>query len=329
VLPDLRGKQVFLTGATGFIGTYVACRLHAEGAHVLALERTAGKGSELAAAGLEVVQGDINDHARMRELVREARIVIHNAARLLGGRRADFLRDNVEATRNLAQASANAEVERFVYVSSVAAYGGIDANSDVDERTSINPFGDAYGDSKILAETAVCEVARGSGISYSIARPGMVYGPRSPGWTVRLIQLAKRGLLPLLDGGYGTAHPIYIDDLVNGLLSCASHPDANGQAFNFVNDGPITWNQFFGAYMRMVPTDRALRLPGIAVSLLAPLLDPFASVGLTWAVAQLRGRGIVLNQKAKTVLGWQPQISLDEGMLRSEHWLREEGFLSG
>ena len=327
MLPELASKSVFLTGATGFIGGYVARRLHEGGGHVLALERTPGKGDGLAAAGVEIVRGDINDHARMRELVRGAQIVIHNAARLSHGRRADFLRDNVEATRNLAQASADSGVERFVYVSSVAVYGGIDANSDVDEAMPISLFGDFYGDSKILAEQAVCEIAEKSGLSYSIARPGMVYGPRSPGWTIRLIRLAKRGLLPLLDGGEGTAHPVYIDDLVKGLLLCASHPGADGQAFSFVDDGPITWAQFFGAYMRMMPTNRALRLPGIIPALLAPLADPFVSIGLRWAVAQLRGKGIVLNRKAKTVLGWRPEVSLEEGMRRNEQWLREEGWL--
>lgn len=325
--PDLTGKRIFLTGATGFIGQYLARRLHAEGARVLALERTPGKGDDLAVAGLEIVRGDINDHARMNELIRRVDIVIHNAARLRGGRRVDFLRNNVEATRNLAQAGADAGIERFVYVSSIAVYGGIDANCDIGEEMPTKLFGDPYGDSKILAELAVCEVSEKSELSYGIARPGMVYGPRSPGWTVRLIHLAKRGLLPFLDGGQGTCHPIYVDNLVDGLLLCASHPGAGGEAFSFVDDGPITWAQFFGAYMRMVPTDRALRLPGVVLALLVSLVDPFVSIGLRWGVTQLRRKDMVLNQKAKRVLGWQPQVSLIEGMRRSEHWLREEGLL--
>lgn len=324
---ELAGRRVFLTGATGFIGEYIARRLHNEGAHVLALERTPGKGDGLAAAGIEVVRGDMNDHDRMREVVERSEIVIHNAARLSRGRRADFLRDNVEATRHLAQASAGGSIERFVYVSSVAVYGGIDADRDVNEEMPTGPYSDAYGDSKILAEIAVREVAEQTGLSYSIARPGMVYGPRSPGWTIRLSALARRGLLPLLDGGQGTAHPVYIDDLVDGLVLCAEHPAADGEAFSFVDDGPITWEQFFGAYMRMVPTDRALRLPGIIPALIAPLIDPFVPVGVRWAVAQLRGKGVVLNQKARAVLGWQPQVPLAEGMRRSEEWLRRVGLL--
>jgi nucleoside-diphosphate-sugar epimerase len=327
MLFELAGKRIFLTGATGFIGGYVTRRLHDGGAHVLALERTPGKGDALAAAGVEIVRGDINDYPRMRDLVGCADIVIHNAARLARGRRADFLRDNVEGTGHLARASAEAGVERFVYVSSVAIYGGIDAETDVTEEMPVRPFGDSYADSKILAERKLREIAGETGLSYSIARPGMVYGPRSPGWTIRLINLARRGLLPLLDGGQGTAHPVYIDNLVDGLLLCAWHPEADGQAFSFVDDGPITWEQFFGAYMRMVPTKRALRLPGIIPAWIAPLLDPFVPVGLRWAVAQLRGTRVVLNQKARTVLGWRPQVSLAGGMRRTEVWLRETGWL--
>jgi NAD(P)-dependent dehydrogenase (short-subunit alcohol dehydrogenase family) len=58
---ELAGRRVFLTGATGFIGEHIARRLHNDGAHVLALERTPGKGDGLAAAGIEIVRGDMND----------------------------------------------------------------------------------------------------------------------------------------------------------------------------------------------------------------------------------------------------------------------------
>lgn len=321
---ELKGKRVFLTGATGFIGGYLAHRLHAEGARVLALERKPGKGAELAALGIDVVRGDIKDHDRMRELTSDVDLIIHAAARLAGGSRADHLRDNVEATRNLAQAAADASVERFVFISSIAVYGGLDSDGDVDEEASLRLFGAFYGDTKILAESAVQEVAATTDLVYSIARPGMVYGPRSPAWTVRLARLAKRGLLPLVDGGRGTAHPIYIDDLVDGLLLCTTHPRARMEAFNFVDDGPITWTEFFGAYMRMIPTNHALRVPGSLLALLSPLAP---GVGLGWAIAQLRGCGLVLNRKARELLSWQPKISLTEGMRRSESWLRQVGLL--
>jgi nucleoside-diphosphate-sugar epimerase len=324
----LAGKRVLVTGATGFIGGHLSRRLHAEGAHVLALERTPGKGASLARQGIEVVQGDITDYARMEAILRgDVQIVVHTAAWLRGRPLSAFETVNVTATQHLAQISASTGVERFILVSSIAVYGP-HGDTDVDENTPVQRYGDPYGDSKIRAEEALHQVALQTGLPYVIVRPGMVYGPGSPGWTVRMAQWAKAGLLPLIDGGRGTAYPVYIDNLVDLLFLCAVHPRAVGEVFNGVDDGPVTMADFLGGYMQMIPTRRAVRLPGWAFRAVMAVAAPFVrQFNLGYVANVMCGRGLVLNRKAKELLGWRPSVSLIEGLRRSEMWLREQGLL--
>lgn len=324
----LAGIRILVTGATGFIGSRLARRLHAEGAHVLALEHTPGKGDDLAKNGIEIVKGDIIDGARMETILRQdVQIVMHIAAWLHGRPISSFQRVNVEATRRLAELSAAAGVDRFVFTSSVAVYGP-HGDSNVDEDTPLRPYGNPYGDTKIRAEQVLCDVGRGTKLPYAIVRPGMVYGPGSPGWTARLARWAQKGQLPLIDGGRGTAYPVYIDNLLDLLVACAAHPNAVGETFNGVDDGPVTYAEFLGGYMAMIPTERAIRLPGWLVKGLMALGDPFSpEQSLTYLANQLCGRGLVSNHKAKDRLGWSPRVSLREGLANSEAWLRQVGVL--
>ncbi|MBN1310449.1 MAG: SDR family NAD(P)-dependent oxidoreductase [Anaerolineae bacterium] len=326
---NVAGKHILVTGATGFIGGYAARRLHADGAHVLALERTPGKGDSLAKAGIEIVKGDITDKAQVKAIFdkHQVQIVMHIAAWLRGRPLSNFQRVNVDATSHLAEISAEAGVNRFVFTSSIAVYG-MHGDTNVDESTPLKPYGDPYGDTKIQAEERLKETAHNTGLTYVIVRPGMVYGPGSPGWTIRLAKWAKKGWLPIIDGGRGTAYPVYIDNLVDMLVTCATHPAAVGEIFNGTDDGPVTMGEFLGAYMEMVPTDRAIRLPGWALKGLAAVATPFfPEAKLSHYANQLCGRGLISNQKAKDQLGWSPKVSLKEGVARSEAWLRETGIL--
>jgi nucleoside-diphosphate-sugar epimerase len=323
----LGGRRVLVTGATGFIGSALCRRLLADGTLVSGLGRTPGKGDALAREGVHIERGDVTDRTRMAELVKEAEVVIHAAALLRPGSWTDFERINASATRDLAQVSADAGVERLVFISSVMVYGAI-GQQEVDESRPLKRYGDYYGDSKILAEQAMRTVAAETGLNFCIARPGMVYGPGSRTWTVWLYQLAKQGRAPLVGGGRGTCCPIYVSDLVDGLVRCAALPEASGETFNFVNDGPTTWREFLGGYMRMAGTERALRVPGWLVGALAALADPLRpGDSLRMLADHLCGSGQVSNRHALEALGWRQTVSLEEGMRRCQAWLGEAGLL--
>lgn len=329
-LPEesLANRRVFITGGAGFIGSYLAERLHSLGAVVTVLYRSPRRTHLLAEQGIRAIQGSITDAAQMEGILSQRfDLVYHLAAWLRGGpgHQARFV--NVEATRQLAQLSAAHGVRRFVFTSSIMVYGP-HGDRNVDEATPLQPYGDPYGDSKIEAEQALYKVGAETGLPYVIVRPGMVYGPRSRGWTGRLARWAKSGRTLMIDGGRGTAYPIYIDNLIDLLILCAVRPEAAGEVFNGVDDGPITLETFFKGHMSMVPTHHAIRLPGWLLGLAAAVIDPFTpGLSYRYVVNQVRGRGQVSNEKAKRLLNWQPHVSMEEGLRRSEVWLREEGLL--
>lgn len=325
---DLRDQRILVTGATGFIGSHVALRLFSEGADVVALERTVGKGDFLRANGIRTIRGDISSPEQMGAILASGfEVVVHLAAVLGRAPRQTHWRGNVVATQQLARLSAEADVSRFVYTSSIMVYGP-HGDADVDEETTLKAYGDPYGDSKIASELALKGISSELGLCHVILRPGMVYGPGSSGWTVRMARWAKYGILPFLDNGSGTAFPIFIDNLVDLLMLCIGKAEAVGQTFNAVDDGPITLAEFFGPYMDMIPTGRCLRIPGKFAVACAKLIDPFyPPLSLTNIAIQLKGKGRVLNAKAKEILGWQPRIGMYDGMKRSERWLRDKGYI--
>lgn len=325
---DFAGKTILVTGATGFIGGYVAEALHALGCHVLALERTPGKGDYLAQRGIEVVRGSITNHERMAEIITpQCDYVVHIAAALSGVSDKVFQQVNVEATGNLARLAAAAGVQRMVYTSSIAVYGAF-GDENVDETATLRLYGDPYGDSKIRSEHVLRAVCTETGLDYTIVRPGMVYGPKSPAWATRLANWAKRGITPLIADGQGVAYPVYIDNLVDLIIISLTNPAASQETFNGVDDGPVTLKQFLGGFMAMARTERALRVPAWIARTAAVTVNPVVPTrNVPYLIDQMLGTGRILNDKPKQLLGWQPKIDLAEGLKRTEDWLRAEGLL--
>ncbi len=324
-----REKVVFITGATGFVGSYMARRMYHEGYNVVALERTPGKGDALRAEGITVVRGDLRNIESLRQHFETYNIhsVMHIGAWLAGGKKNSHLVNTV-ATEALARIALAHSIEHFVFTSSIAVYG-LHGDTDVDETTPISPYADPYGDSKIKAERILMALHDEAGLPVTIIRPGMIYGPNSRAWAVRLAQWAAAGLLPMPPHNKGTAYPVYIDNLIDLMMLTTKRPEAIGQVYNAVDNGPITMNEFFAGYMAMTGSSRALRLPCWAFQLGATAMNPFVrDRNYCYVTNQLCGSGWISNQKAKDALGWQPAVGLTEGLRRTEDWLRDEGYLS-
>ena len=323
---SLDGQRVFITGATGFIGGALALRLAAEGARVTALARNPSSGGALREAGVAVVEGDLSDPDRLRALIAGAEVVYHLAAAAGTAPNAEMVQINVWGTRHLIAAARAAGVARFVHVSTVAVYG-YRRRGVVDETARLHPTGDMYADTKAIGE----ELARGDDLPVVIVRPAQVYGPRSGAWTLRMLNLT-RYVVPLVDGGRGACHPIYIDDLIDLLALAGVHADAPGQVFNGSPDPAPTWGDFLRAYGRMQGHERVLALPRAllyppAAALEAALRVTDRRLPLRAMVDFLTAQVTYSNRKAREVLGWTPRVGLAEGMRRTEAWLRTNGHL--
>lgn len=320
---------VLVTGATGFIGGHLAQRLAAQGARVTGSGRNLAAGAWLAPAGVNLQPADLRDEAALAALVAGQAVVFHAAAWLgtRHGEKSQAWPLNVDAPLALVRAAAQAGVQRLVLVSSITAYGP-PRGPVMDETRPVDTSQAAiYGRTKAEGEQAALALAAGLGLPLAVARPGMVYGPRSYGWSVRMVRLLQRRVPVIFGDGQGHAHPVYIDNLVDGLLLAATRPEAAGQAFNFV-DAPLTWQAWFDYYAAMAGT-RPGRVPLwlarglIAVGTRLPL--GFALDGDL--LAYYTARTVYPSDKAARWLGYRPGVAIDEGMRRTEAWLRGEEYL--
>ncbi|MBI4790153.1 MAG: NAD-dependent epimerase/dehydratase family protein [Chloroflexi bacterium] len=326
-LEETRYRQVFITGAQGFMGRALAARYRALGAEVRGLDVRAD-------AAANVVAGDVTRPEEWQAHIVGCDLVIHTAAIVTNNvAREEAWRVNVLGTRRVLDAAKEAGAKRFVHISSLAAMRFV-AEDKADETAPILPTGNPYVDTKIASEHVVLAAHAACEIPCTVIRPADIYGPGSRPWTIVPVQMIKKGLFLLPAHGQGIFRAIYIDDLVEGVVLAAEKDAGIGQIFVIGGETAVTCNQFFGHYYRMLgkgdqprtfstPVATAIAETGRAVF---RLLGKPTELG-RGAVEMLSKKTTVSNAKAHRLLGWEPKVDLDQGMRRTEAWLREQGML--
>jgi nucleoside-diphosphate-sugar epimerase len=317
-------RRVGVTGAGGFIGLRLCRRLAREGFDVSGIDRDESRARAIEATGASFSGADTTEPDAVAEALSDCPLVVHTAAIVSEwGAWRDFVRVNVEGTRNVLDAAERAGAERVVHVSSVAVWG-CDFRREIGEDEPPHPYGNPYVDTKGASEM----IARRRGAV--VVRPGDVYGPGSAQWSVRMLEGVRRGLVRLPPGGLIT--PVYVDDLVDALFRALTTGAARGPYTAWDGNG-VSPREFVGHYARMLGKDEPpagplplLRVGAAALELAArvtrkpPLTSQFALDYIT------RTHGYS-TARAREELGWEPKVSLDEGMRRTEEWFRAEGLL--
>ena len=348
---------ILVTGAGGFIGSRLCERLAELERPVRALVRDRGRAARAAAAGAELVVGDLLDPSSVASALRGAGAVVH----LAHGEDDEAPR----ATRNLVDAATRAGIDRLVHVSSMSVHGpfpGLDAARE--ETARIGRYGDAYCDAKAEEEEIVRRAIAG-GLRATILRPTVVYGPHGP-FAAQLLDEARGGTLSLLDGGAGRCNAVYVDDVCDALVAALGADAALGEAM-FVNaDRAVSWRDFalaFTAALRPPPAirdvaaaaarahweaQRSRRDAGSVRGLLGKLARRVAAAPILRDVKgrldDLRPGGVPAwpswgrvvresckvdfsNEKAKRLLGWRPRHDFQQGAAATVGWLRASGRL--
>jgi nucleoside-diphosphate-sugar epimerase len=326
-MTTLSGQPVLVTGATGFLGGALGRRLIGEGAHVRALVRAPEKAAWLRDLGVELAAGDLTDAKSVARAAENAAYVFHAAVSY--GDLAAQTAVNVEGTRNLARASVHAA--RFVHVSTISWYG-YGQRGAIHEDSPIHTAHDPYVRTKQAAESTLREIAAETGLSYSISRPGMIYGAGGAMWTRGLFQVARRRPMPFIGDGRGTCFPIHVDDVVDQLVTLATHPAATGEAFNCAPDPAPTWRAFMALYARLAGHDRWLAFPYPLFAAAANVMRPFGSHDsalrdLPMILHVFRANTVYTMDKARRLLDWSPRVDLESGIAGCAAWLREQGLL--
>jgi nucleoside-diphosphate-sugar epimerase len=312
-------SAVAVTGA-GFIGTAMCRRLVAEGHDVVGIDIDPAAAVRVAATGAQFRRADVSDRGVVRGALAGAELVVHTAALLPGPRvsMADSVRVNVGGTENVCVAARDHGMGRVVHLSSVAAWG-YDFKTDITEDEPLA----THSSHPYIATKAASElVARKHGAT--IVKPGDVYGPESDPWAIRPFELIESGLAALPAKGRGILTLVYVDDLVDCIYRALTLPEADGGIFTAWDGNPVTAKQFFDRYAHMLGKKGVRTAPAALLKLpmhLTPGVDPSDLVFIM-------RRAVYPNARAREVLGWEPRVTLDEGMRRTESWLRETGRLA-
>jgi nucleoside-diphosphate-sugar epimerase len=167
-----------------------------------------------------------------------------------------------------------------------------------------------------------------------VVRPGDVYGPGSDPWAVRPLEAIRSGLFALPDGGRGIVSPVYVDNLVDGIVLAASDPRAVGHVFTITDGVGVENRAFFAPYHQWLGKRGPRSLPGGVLSAATWPIERVAELRggesdlNPQTIAYFRRRGTYSIRKAREVLGYEPRIDLEEGMRRTREWAEERGLLA-
>lgn len=320
------GRKAAVTGAGGFIGNAICARLAAEGAEVIGLELDPATAARVRDSGAAFEACDVTDPAATERALDETELVVHTAAHVREwGTMAEFVRVNVQGTRNVLDAAERQGADRVAHVSSVVVYG-YDHPGEQGEDVFHRTYGIPYIDTKSASDALACR--RGA----IVIRPGDVYGPHSVPWVLRPLELARAGRLAVPGKGDGVMLPVYIDDLVEAVALGLGSGE-RGRPYAAWSGEEVSFEQYFNRFAEMVGGRRTRRLPRPALVLSAALMEAAAGMRGTPpaftrnAITFVDRRGTVPTERIRSELGWEPHVDLDEGMRRVERWAREEGLL--
>lgn len=306
-------NTTLVTGATGFVGRPLIAALLARGVPVRALVRSSEAARTLPPEVDTRVVGDLTQVEHFEPLVHGIDAVLHLAARAHVV--ADRAQDNVAAymvanevvTRRLAQASLQEGARRFVYVSSIKAFGESDRGRAFEASDEPRPV-DAYGRSKLAAEQALLEVCSRGVLEAVIVRPPLVYGPQVRANFLRIMQLVDREVPLPLGAVENRRSMVGVTNLVDFLCLCRSAAAA-GRVL-LVSDGQDLSTPELVRRLAAI-MQRRCRL----ISMPPALLRAVASVvGFGGEVRRLTESLSVESEMSRRLLDWSPPQTVDEGL---------------
>lgn len=306
--------SILVTGAGGFVGRNVLGRMLQDGREVACTLRN--KSSQDVGMKKWYVP-DIAKNTSWGDIVSGVSVIVHCAARVhvmsdaVSDPLSEFRRVNVEGTLNLARQAAASGVKRFIFISSIKVNGEATYAGRSFGPSDMPAPEDPYGISKLEAERGLMHLADETSMEVVIIRPPLVYGPGVKGNFASLIKLMRKGFPLPLGAIHNKRSLVGVDNLVDLVIRCIDHPAAANQVFLAGDGEDLSTTELLRGLAE------AIGSPARLIPVPAGLLSLGAAVLGKRAVAQrLLGSLQVDISKARDLLGWEPPVSVKEGLRR-------------
>jgi nucleoside-diphosphate-sugar epimerase len=300
--------KVLITGADGFIGSAAVIALMESGISVRGSSRTSGETNNVAV-------GDIGPDTNWLQALEDVDTVVHTAARVhvMNDSPNDAISElrkvNVEGTLNLARQATAANVNRFIFISSIKVNGeSTEHGKPFTADDQPNPVG-PYGISKLEAEIGLRQLAKESGLEVVIIRPPLVYGPGVKANFQSMMNWINRGVPLPLGSTNNKRSFVALGNLVDLIVTCIDHPAAANQTFLVADGEDLSTTELLRRMARVLgKPSRLIVFPVSLLTFVASLL------GLKAAAQRLCGSLQIDISKTRKLLGWEPPVSVDKGL---------------
>jgi len=319
-------------GGTGFIGSRVLTQLLERGHQVnLVVNRTPPSVPE--GPAVKYHRCDMTDPVNFRSAGFKAQAAINVAGQLRVPGLPDehYWKVHYEATKHVLEECTRFRLKRLVLVSTTGVYG-VTGKTPAAEDGPIRP-GDIYEKTKWEAERYAREYCNDGKLELVVVRPSLVYGPGDL-HLLGLFKAIRRGLFRVIGDGENTVHPIYIDDLAEGILACLERKEAAGRTYNIVGEAPVTFRAFCeeaarALGKRLSPSSlpvgmaRAAGAMFEAVRTITRMEPPLTRARVDFMTSSRA----YSPDRAREELGFAATTPLAEGMRRTVEWYRSQGLL--
>ncbi len=320
--------RVAITGATGFIGSHLVDSLLEQGWKVRILRHLRPPHCR----EVELFEGPIDRPQELISFCQGADIVFHLASAMGSAqlKAEEFYRINVGGTEALLKAARESKVMRFIHVSSAGVLGAVPNGLEADENYPPQPI-TIYDRTKWWGEKIALEAAK-TGLDVVVVRPGWVYGPRDRR-TLKLIRMIKKGLFFIAGNGQGRQTPIWIKDLIQGLLLAAER-GRRGEIYHLAGNEILTIKNM----VRMIASAcqvkfRPIHLPVLPLRIVASFFDKIGlllrremPINTSRLSFFLHSKPLLIN-KAQRELGFNPSMKFFPGITLTVNWYKEKGWL--
>lgn len=325
--------KALVTGANGFTGSYMVKNLLKNGYTVRGLVRKSSNLDLIKDLEIELVYADLAKDELSNEIMDGIDVVYHVGAafRIEGVPESYFWDVNVKGTKKLLEAAKKAGIKKFIHCSTVGVQGDI-KNPPAKETHPNNP-GDYYQESKLEGEKLALDFFKTEGLKGTVVRPVGIYGPGDTRF-LKIFKFINNGKFRMIGDGNVLYHLTFVEDLVEGFRLAGESEEANNEIFTIGGDGYLTLSELVEKIANILnkPTSKK-SIPvwpvWIAGAMCELICKPF---GISPPIYRRRIDFFIKDRafditKAKTILGYNPTTTLEEGLARTAAWYKEKNLI--